>query len=437
MNFCKKGLPLLVFVALIFASCQKESSTVPGANEVDGFEAIAINDTQEPLLLSDPCAEEFSSQGEPGSPTSTDAYAEDDYEMSSEPEAGSGGGDSYGGQGTAGTITAGEVRDLVDWSYWQSIQPEFGETAEVWSMNPIKRFSVLLQDNTGAPLTDAQVLLTDDSHQDLWRAQTDNAGSAELWLDLYSDQAEGELKIVVFYNDVQFVIEDPIMYELGINQAEIPVNATKPMSADIMIAFDATGSMGDELEYIKTEVLDIFTRIKSSNPQMAFRFGSVFYKDYGDDYLSISTPLQEEINATAAFINDQHAAGGGDFPEAVHIALQDGIVGEDWAEKASTRILFLILDAPPHKDECTQKQMRLLVKEAARKGVKVIPITASGIDKETEYLMRFAALATNGTYSFITDHSGIGGDHIDPTTLGYEVEFLNDLMVRLVNRYVE
>ena len=49
--------------------------------------------------------------------------------------------------------------------------------------------------------------------------------------------------------------------------------------------------------------------------------------------------------------------------------------------------------------------------------------------------MRFLAMSTNGTYVFITDHSGIGNAHLTPTIGNYKVEFLNDLMVRLMQKY--
>ena len=68
-------------------------------------------------------------------------------------------------------------------------------------------------------------------------------------------------------------------------------------------------------------------------------------------------------------------------------------------------------------------------------GVRIIPVTASGIDKSAEYLMRSLALATNGTYTFITNHSGIGGHHIEPSTDSYKVELLNNLLVRLIRDY--
>ncbi len=74
--------------------------------------------------------------------------------------------------------------------------------------------------------------------------------------------------------------------------------------------------------------------------------------------------------------------------------------------------------------------LNAIIKKAAEKGIKIIPVSASGVNKDTEFLFRFFAVATNGTYVFITNNSGIGGDHIEATVGDYEVELLNDLMVR-------
>lgn len=49
--------------------------------------------------------------------------------------------------------------------------------------------------------------------------------------------------------------------------------------------------------------------------------------------------------------------------------------------------------------------------------------------------MRALALGTNGTYTFLTDHSGIGNSHIKPSTDSYEVETLNAIMVRIMKSY--
>lgn len=47
------------------------------------------------------------------------------------------------------------------------------------------------------------------------------------------------------------------------------------------------------------------------------------------------------------------------------------------------------------------------------------------------------AIFTDGTYVFITNHSGIGNEHIEPTIGEYQVELLNELIVRLIGEYTE
>jgi len=52
-------------------------------------------------------------------------------------------------------------------------------------------------------------------------------------------------------------------------------------------------------------------------------------------------------------------------------------------------------------------------------------------------MTRAIALATNGAYLFLTDDSGVGNVHIKPTTDKYEVEKLNDAIVRVVKQYTQ
>ena len=96
-----------------------------------------------------------------------------------------------------------------------------------------------------------------------------------------------------------------------------------------------------------------------------------------------------------------------------------------------------MLDAPPHYEPDIVKEINDLIEDASAKGIKIIPVTASGIDKETEFLMRFMAVFTNGTYVFITNDSGIGNDHLKPSVGPYEVEYLNQLIVRLIDNYAK
>jgi len=59
------------------------------------------------------------------------------------------------------------------------------------------------------------------------------------------------------------------------------------------------------------------------------------------------------------------------------------------------------------------------------------------VDKNAEFMLRFFATATGGTYVFITNDSGIGGDHIAASVGEYQVELLNELIVRLIKKYTD
>jgi len=180
---------------------------------------------------------------------------------------------------------------------------------------------------------------------------------------------------------------------------------------------------------------DVLLRSKNELPNMNLHVGSVFYRDQGDQYLTRVSPFTENIATLINFVKLQNADGGGDFPEAVHTALSTAIDQQSWSSNARTRLLFLVLDAPPHHEDAVIQSIQASVEKAAQKGIKIIPITASGIDKDTEFMMRFISIATNGTYVFITNDSGIGNSHLSPTVGKYDVEYLNNLMVRLIKKY--
>jgi len=103
-----------------------------------------------------------------------------------------------------------------------------------------------------------------------------------------------------------------------------------------------------------------------------------------------------------------------------------------WSENTRSKLLFLILDAPAHNKDHNIERLQRLAKEAAKKGIKIIPISGSGINKSGEYLMRSLALCTNGTYLFLTDHSGIGSSHIEPTIDEYEIELLTERLSSII-----
>lgn len=87
--------------------------------------------------------------------------------------------------------------------------------------------------------------------------------------------------------------------------------------ADIAFIVDATSSMGDEIEYLKAELLDVIARIKNQNTteELSLRVGSVFYRDLDDEYVTRTSPLSTNIDETLNFIRNQKVAAVATTPK--------------------------------------------------------------------------------------------------------------------------
>jgi len=345
---------------------------------------------------------------------------------------GSWGGGNPNGQFEPGILTAGEWNDLDNWDFWNHLlgNQEYYEDVNKWNLKQIKRYSFVVADKNDSLVANAEISLLSGATE-VWKTKTDNKGKATLWSDLNLTGLVARVK----YADTEEIVE-AIEFARGINRVYLNTTIENKKIIDIYFAVDATGSMGDEISYLKAELNNVIERIKQNNPLLEMRFGSVFYRDEGDEYLTRPFNFTSDETSLVTFIAGQSADGGGDFPEAVHSALDLAITQNQWNNNASARILFLVLDAPPHYTQEVISSLESNLIKAAEKGIKIIPVTASGIDKATEYLMRSFAILTNGTYVFITDDSGVGNSHLEPTIGEFEVEKLNDLMVRLVGEYV-
>jgi hypothetical protein len=336
-----------------------------------------------------------------------------------------------------GQLTAGEINDFGKWILWNDkSQQEITDYRKVWNMYPLKRYSVILQNTDRIPMIGQTVQLLDNNNNIVWTAKTDNTGKAELWSNMFDDTSkDGQtFSINTKINDKEYNIEHAKCFEKGLNHLTIKSECNLSNVVDVVFAVDATSSMGDEITYLKEELTDVLQKIKDSHQDLTLNLGSVFYRDHGDEYIVRTSELSSDISKTITFIQNQTANGGGDGPEAIDEALEVAISHMNWSSNARAKLLFVVMDAPPHQTAENLKRIRQVAFDAAKEGIKIIPLTASGIDKSTEYLMRSLALCTNGTYVFLTDHSGIGNPHLEPTTDTYDVEKLNDLLIRLFDQ---
>mgnify|MGYP001800476754 CR=1 FL=1 len=339
----------------------------------------------------------------------------------------------------AGQLTAGETNDFGKWEMWEDIsQEDLAMFRDIWGFYPDHRYAVQLTYPGGRPATNIKVSLQ-NGNDHVWTARTDNRGRAEMWSGMNDAQAtaNSQLSLVAHHDGKTYALSTGNEFKDGINQLELPLACNSPAAVDIAFVVDATGSMGDEMSYLNSELTDVIKRAKEKLTNADLRTAAVFYRDSTDDYVTRHQDFSPSAENTVAYCAKQTHGGGGDHPEAVDAALETAITQLHWQDEAVARLLFLVLAAPPHQDEATLARLRTMTAAAAAKGIRVIPVVCSGMTKDGEYLLRSIALATNGTYVFLTDDSGIGGSHLAPTTDAYEVEKLNDLMVRLITSFSE
>jgi len=333
----------------------------------------------------------------------------------------------------SGLLTAGEVNDFNKWKMWEDLTDvEFKVYTDQWGMFARKRYCVQMQNKEHKALVNQPVYLINSSTKDtVWKTYTDNTGKAELWAEFDGKELKAENYIITTNEGT---LKSPSGFENGINK--IAFNKSCQISNAVEIAFvvDATGSMGDEIEFLKLELEDVIRKTFESDSDLDLKVSSVFYRDKGDEYLVKKIDFQTDLLKVLNFIKLQSAGGGGDKPEAVDAALETALDSLTWSSTSRTRILFLILDAPPHA-YAKEKMMQLTLKAAA-KGVRIVPVVCSGSDKPTEFIMRSMALATNGTYAFLTDNSGVGLSHLKPSTDAFSVELFNALLQRLIRQMI-
>ena len=347
--------------------------------------------------------------------------------------------------GQAGVLTAGEWNDLTHWDFWSGVMgsDEYKGMSAYWGFYTPRRVSVRVADGAGKRLPAVKVVLEQDQKA-VWTTLTDNQGEAELWVAPFREQAGTDgLSLLV---DGTRMPDAPKVTPWNVQQVEADVNYYQLSSvqapaaekkADIAFIVDATGSMSDEIDFLKKDLENILNRVKGGQGDVELRTGTVFYRDEGDDYVTRFSEFSGDYRKTVNYIKQQHAAGGGDLPEAVHTALETGLQSLQWNLGARARIAFLILDAPAHQDhQGVVESLQKSVEAYAAMGIKLIPVFCSSPSKECEFMCRFFAVLTGGTYVFLTDDSGVGESHVEPSVGEFQVEPLNDLLARLIAKFI-
>jgi len=205
---------------------------------------------------------------------------------------------------------------------------------------------------------------------------------------------------------------------------------------EVVFCLDTTGSMGGLINAAKQKIWAISNQIAAGNPTPRVKVGLVAYRDRGDQYVTKTFDLTDDLDAIHGHLMGFQAQGGHDFPESVNQALHESVTKIKWSNNKKTlKIIFLVGDAPPHMDYADDVKYTDTCKLAVKNDIIINTVQCGGHPDTKKYWEEICRLA-EGSYVQIDAKGGpivavtspYDGDlakinaELNKTTLGYGSE---------------
>lgn len=334
-------------------------------------------------------------------------------------------------------LTAGEVDDNARWDAYLAYLASYAAT-DVVRLDVSQRHELVVVDGAERPLLGAELIIQANG-QEITRLKTGSNGRSTFYprpfavqsptYTLIATAADGSTQtLTAAASEPQWRIVIP--------------NATQPPAAqlDVLLLLDATGSMADEIDALKSNIRAIASQIATLPSQPNVQWSLVAYRDRGEQFTHQAIPFSADLNTFAAALDGVEAAAGGDYAEDVQGALAlalEQFTGQNGRQ--AVKLIFLVADAPPHLDYADQPSYATLLPQASALGVKIYPLASSGLDAQGEYIFRQWAQWTNGRFLFLTSSSPEATSQATPLaaasdTAAYTVANLDTLILNIIRQ---
>ena len=330
----------------------------------------------------------------------------------------------------AGVLTAGDIDDVLNLGDYRRYAGKASEALDLPKAGVLEAIVLRLRNPDSAPAPGVRVTLRrQEASEPLFSGYSGVDGALLVHPAIYGQSGKGDYEMRAFDGDGQRVVREKVRTGTRSNIALPFRGAWEPDFLDLAFVVDTTGSMGDELDWLTRDLMRIVDRAKRAAPGVDIRFGLIVYRDEGDEYVVRNYGFTNSARKMRGWLRRQEASGGGDYPEAADLAMQ--VASEmNWRRGRGERLVFHLADAPPHVQNATRYLSA--TRALAQEGVQIFGLGASGVAAESEFLMRQAAVLSNGRYLFLTDDSGVGHSHEEPTISCYRVTALSGLMERVL-----
>jgi len=315
------------------------------------------------------------------------------------------------------TLKAGTTDDNANFDAWLTYVSEWGGRGDIdgWAdrLDVTGRRYVQVLDAKGRPVPDARVSILDPtSERVVWAGRGYGDGRVPMYpklkvpgraLDIAGDAPEGGWLVQAESPDgaVRTVRWDGRSNELDVTVDTGGLTRGAPVPVDVCFIIDTTGSMGDEIDRIKTTLLSVTDKLREDASQgVDLRYGAVLYRDIGDEYVTRRHAFTADIAGFDTALQTITARGGGDAPESLNQGIAVGVAGMEWREGAA-RVAFVIADAPPHMNYQEEVSYGRAAAAAAHRGIRIHTVAASGLNDRGSYAFRQIAQLTRGQFIYI------------------------------------
>ena len=190
------------------------------------------------------------------------------------------------------------------------------------------------------------------------------------------------------------------------NETKKAAKKQKPR-IEVCFVLDTTGSMGGLIAGAKEKIWSMANEMISAKPTPEIRIGLIGYRDKTDAYITKVYPLSNDIDDIYAKLMAFKAQGGGDTPESVNQALNEGVTKMDWSKSRDVlKVIFLVGDAPPHMDYKQDVKYPDSCKLAMKKDIIVNTIQCGTMASTTPIWQEIARKA-EGKFARILQSGGV------------------------------
>ncbi|MCK5248537.1 MAG: VWA domain-containing protein, partial [Spirochaetaceae bacterium] len=341
---------------------------------------------------------------------------------------------STAGGGTSG-LRAGFADDNAQYGYFLRFLEEYAPRVSHHPIDISERIILKVKDRAGLSLPDTQISIRAGA-KELARGQTYADGTFLFFPSEYDSQIDS-FEVTASYRGRSETLtvdrkggrEMDIVFGLKRSDfQEVPL--------DILFVLDTTGSMGEEIERLKKTIEIIHMNLTSLPARPRVRFGMVLYKDRGDEYITRTIALTENLDEFREALAGVRASGGGDSPEDLQAALESAVKRTVWTEEG-IRLCFVITDAQAHLDYPDQTfTYDDAAREARERGIKLYTVGTGGLPLSGEILLRQIAQYTAARYIFLTygeegeSEGGSPGSVSHHTGANYQTDKLETIIIR-------